>query len=65
MITALTPGMDSASDVSMETIRAWAWGERTTTPISCPGRFRSAAKRARPVTFSSPSWRMGLVPTYL
>ena len=65
VITALTPGMASASDVSMEMIRAWACGERTTMPWSWPGRLRSAAKRARPVTFSSPSWRTGRVPTYL
>ena len=32
VITATTPGRRSASEVSMETMRAWAWGLRRKTP---------------------------------
>jgi hypothetical protein len=63
VITALTPGSASAFDVSMRTIRACGWGLRRTRPISWPGRLKSAPNRARPVTLSAPSGRMGRVPT--
>ena len=65
VITAFTPSIRSAAETSRERIRAWAWGERNTAPISIPGRAQSAPKRARPVTLSSPSWRTGRVPTHL
>ena len=32
--TAFTPGMASASLVSIDTMRAWAYGERTIAPRS-------------------------------
>ena len=34
-----------------------------TRPMSWPGRLKSAPKRARPVTLSTPSGRMVRVPT--
>ena len=49
----------------MERIRAWAWGLRRTFPTSMFGREKSAPKRARPVTLSTPSGRTGRVPTHL
>src|SRR5689334_19043281 len=63
--TALTPGSLSAALASMERMRAWGWGLRSTLPISMPGMVASAPKRARPVTLSSPSGRAGRVPTTL
>ncbi len=60
---ALTPGRASALVVSMDTMRAWACGERSTAPSNMPASVRSAPKRARPVTLSTPSGRMGRVPT--
>src|SRR6266404_5333065 len=63
--TALTPGRASAALASMERMRAWAWGLRSTRPISMPGMVASAPKRARPVTLSRPSGRNGRVPTTL
>src|SRR5215472_12548863 len=62
--TAFTPGSCSAFDVSIDTMRAWAWGLRSTRPTSWPGRLKSAPKRARPVTLSWPSGRTVRVPTY-
>src|SRR5262249_4546163 len=62
--TALTPGSASALDVSIETIRAWACGLRSTRPTSWPGRLKSAPNRARPVTLSCPSGRTVRVPMY-
>ena len=38
-MTALTFGCASAADVSIETIRAWAYGLRRTAPCSMPGRL--------------------------
>jgi hypothetical protein len=63
--TALTPGNASASDVSIETMRACACGLRSTAPWSMPGSEKSAPKLARPVTLSAPSCRIGLVPMYV
>src|SRR5690348_4958590 len=63
--TALTPGSLSAAFTSMERMRAWGWGLRSTLPISIPGMVASAPKRARPVTLSNPSGRAGRVPTTL
>ena len=61
--TARTPGSFSALLVSIETIFACACGERSTLPHSMPAIFMSAPNWARPVTFSTPSGRIGLVPT--
>jgi hypothetical protein len=62
VMIAFTPGSASAADVSIETIRACAYGLRSTTPCSMPGRLTSAPYCARPVTLSTPSWRTGRVP---
>src|ERR1700730_2154 len=63
VVTALTPGNAIALSVLIETIRAWAYGLRLILPHSIPGIFMSAPKLARPVTLSTPSGRMGRVPT--
>src|SRR5262249_21747388 len=63
VMTAFTPGRASALEVSIDTMRAWGCGLRSTRPISWPGRLKSAPKRARPVTLSTPSGRMVRVPT--
>src|SRR6266852_3057117 len=63
--TAFTPGSASALEVSIETMRACGYGLRSTRPMSWPGRLKSAPKRARPVTLSTPSGRMVRVPTYV
>src|SRR5256886_5193675 len=64
VMTAFTPGRASAFDVSMATMRAWGCGLRSTRPMSWPGRLKSAPKRARRVTLSTPSGGMVRVPTY-
>ena len=61
--TARTPGIAAAAEVSMATIRAWAWGERRIAPVNIPGADMSAPYWARPVTLSTPSGRFGRVPT--
>ena len=63
VMTAFTPGSASAFEVSIETMRACGWGLRSTLPMSWPGRLKSAPKRARPVTLSTPSGRIVRVPT--
>ena len=63
VITAFTPGSASAFDVSIETIFACGCGLRSTRPMSWPARLKSAPKRARPVTLSTPSGRIVRVPT--
>ena len=65
MTTAFTPGWASALEVSMDLIRAWACGLRNTMPCSNPLRFMSAPYCARPVTLSTPSGRIGRLPTTL
>jgi len=65
VMIALTPGIAAASPVLIETMFAWAWGERSTNPWSIPGSAMSAENRALPVTLSRPSCRIGLVPTHL
>ena len=42
VMTALTLGWASAAEVSMETMRAWAYGLRRTAPWSMPGSCRSS-----------------------
>ena len=61
--TAFTPGSAAALLVSIETIRACACGERLILPHSIPEARVSAANTARPVTLSTPSGRIGRVPT--
>ena len=39
MITALTFGWASAADVSIETMRAWAYGLARIAPCSMPGQL--------------------------
>ncbi len=53
VITAYTPSIASASPVSMERIRACAWGERRIFPCSIPGRARSSVYAARPVALAA------------
>src|SRR5712672_1934786 len=61
--TAFTPGSASALATSIDMIRACAYGLRLILPHSMPGIFMSAPKLARPVTLSTPSGRIGRVPT--
>jgi hypothetical protein len=63
VVTALTPGRAIALSVLIDTIRAWACGLRLILPHNIPGNFMSAPKLARPVTLSTPSGRIGRVPT--
>src|SRR5439155_22817435 len=65
VITALTPGNAAAFEVSILRIRACACGERRILPHSMPGIAMSAPYIARPVTFGTPSGRIGRVPTHL
>src|SRR5438477_13068123 len=65
VITALTPGSAAAFDVSIERMRAWACGERKIRPTRAPAVAKSAPYIARPVTFGTPSGRIGRVPTHL
>src|SRR6185436_9243609 len=65
VMTAFTPGRASAAEVSIDLIRACACGLRSTLPCSIPGRLMSAPYLARPVTLSTPSWRIGRVPMTL
>ena len=48
VMTAFTPGMASAREASIETMRAWGCGLRSTLPHSIPGWLKSAPKRALP-----------------
>ncbi len=41
--TAATPGIAKAADASIETMRAWAWGLRSTFACSIPAKTRSLA----------------------
>ena len=63
--TAMTPGNAAALLVSIDRIRACACGLRLILPHSIPAARVSAANSARPVTLSTPSGRIGLVPTTL
>ena len=40
--TALTPGIEAAAEVSIDRIRACAYGLRTSAPCSIPGSEKSA-----------------------
>src|SRR5437870_1545254 len=61
--TALTPGSARAFSVLIDMMRACACGLRLTLPHSMPGITMSAPKLAFPVTLSTPSGRIGRVPT--
>src|SRR5215472_16307474 len=61
--TALTPGNARAFSVLIDMIRAWACGLRLTLLHNIPGMAMSAPKLAFPVTLSTPSGRIGRVPT--
>src|SRR5215831_17703168 len=61
--TALTPGNARAFSVLIDMMRACACGLRLTLPQSIPGMTMSAPKLALPVTLSTPSGRIGRVPT--
>src|SRR5947208_6819890 len=50
--TAVTPGALAARDVSIERMRAWGWGLRSSLAKSMRGRNRSSANRVTPVTFA-------------
>src|SRR6516162_3451488 len=63
VMTALTPGKARAFSVWIAMMRAWACGLRLTLPHSIPGMTMSAPKLAFPVTLSTPSGRIGRVPT--
>src|SRR5215470_7572495 len=65
VMTAFTPGRASAADASIDLMRACACGLRNTLPCSIPGKLMSAPYRARPVTLSTPSCRIGRVPITL
>src|SRR5919112_700062 len=56
--TATTPGIDSASAVSIERMRACAYGLRKNFPSTIPGIDRSATYLALPVTLAAP-WIRG------
>src|SRR5919106_290364 len=62
--TALTPGSARALEVSIDLIRACGCGLLRTLPTSMPGKEKSAPKRARPVTLSTPSGLTGRVPIH-
>ena len=61
---AFTPCSAAAFEVSMDLIFAWAWGLRNTAPVNMPALKVSAPNFARPVTLSTPSGRIGRVPTH-
>src|SRR5450759_1672958 len=63
--TPFTPGRATAFEVSIDRMRAWAWGERRIRPTSMLGIATSAPNWASPVTFGTPSGRTGRVPTHL
>src|SRR5262245_55721096 len=62
ILTALTPGIFSAAEVSMLTTLAWAYGERSILPKSIPGRLMSKVYFAFPETLSGPSRRLMRLP---
>src|SRR5512139_134614 len=61
--TATTPGSASAALVSIDTMRPWAWAERTTRIWTMRGKATSAANRPRPVTRGRSSTRVTDRPT--
>src|SRR3989442_6331117 len=61
--TAFTPGTLAARDGSIERIRAWGWGLRSSLAKSMRGRNRSSANRVTPVTFAVASTLRSAFPT--
>src|SRR3954464_14977509 len=51
--TRCTPGTASAADLSMDTMRACAWGECSTLRCNTPSISVSIVNSARPVTTSA------------
>ena len=61
--TACTPGIVTASAMSIATIRACACGLRSVWPQSIPGTIRSLAYANSPFTFGGASTRATSSPT--
>src|SRR5437763_15681223 len=61
--TAFTPTSPAAGEKSMDTMRAWAWGLRSSLAYSMRGRNRSSANRVVPVTFAVASTFRSAFPT--
>src|SRR5213595_2157826 len=61
--TAFTPGALAARDVSIERMRAWGWGLRSSLAKSMRGRNRSSANFVTPVTFAVASTLRWAFPT--
>src|SRR3982075_3488012 len=61
--TAFTPGSAAARDVSMERMRAWGWGLRSSLAKSIRGKNRSSANRVTPVTLAVASTLRWALPT--
>src|SRR5256885_11110864 len=61
--TALTPASAAAAEGSIETMRAWAWGLRSSLAYSMRGRNRSSANLVVPVTFAVASTFRSAFPT--
>src|SRR4029077_1296962 len=59
---ARTPGIFSAAAVSILTTRPWAIVASTGTAYNIPGKWKSAAYCAIPLTFNGPSTRGVLRP---
>src|SRR2546428_513523 len=60
--TPITPGMDVAADVSMESIFAWTNGGRTMAIHTMPGAVMLSTKLACPVMSSGSSLRRTACP---
>src|SRR2546422_7591083 len=61
--TAFTPDALAARAVSIERMRAWGWGLRSSLAKSIRGRNRSSANRVTPVTFAVASTLRWAFPT--
>src|SRR6266700_3305044 len=61
--TAFTPGTLAAREVSIERMRAWGCGLRSSLAKSMRGRNRSSANRVMPVTFAVASTLRWALPT--
>ena len=58
-------GCFTTLSILIDLILACAWGLLKTLPYNIPGKFISAPYKARPVTLSLPSWRIGDLPITL
>src|SRR6056297_1180049 len=63
--TARTPGTAAAAEVSIDVMRAWAYGLRRTAMYSAPGIFMSLVKTDSPVSSAGSSLRSRRVPSTL